>query len=179
MGEQAMAVGSWNPDVTDWVALRMSARWEKKVAESLEAVGVPVFLPLLRKVTQYPGKRQVTEAPLFSGYVFCSGSGFIGEKTVPEGTRKMVAQILRPPDVGRFQEELATVAAFLSNHQLIQERVFGEVGDTVRIVAGPFRDREGVILELKPEKRKVILEIGFLNARLEVEMEEHLVRKMT
>jgi transcription antitermination factor NusG len=166
------------PDsVTRWVALRTSARWEKKVAGALAVVDVPVFVPLLTRVTKYASKLQTTEAPMFGGYVFCSEEHFTGNGRVLAETRRQIAQILRPPDYQVLKAELASIAGVVACNRLVQERVFGQIGDRVYITAGSLAGTEGVILQLKPNQRRLVLEVSFLGVRLEVEIDDALVAK--
>lgn len=164
--------------VQRWVALRTSARWEKSLAAALERCRVPTFLPLMTKISVYRSKRQTTEVPLFGGYVFCSESDFRGNKSVPSPVRNRIAQVLSPPDPEELRRELAGIANFLASHRLVQERIYGKPGDTVRVAAGLFAGQVGVIRGLKPEERKIVLEIRFLGVRLEVDVEEHLIQKI-
>jgi transcription antitermination factor NusG len=76
-----------------------------------------------------------------------------------------------------LKRELQHIAEVSSNHQLIQERIYGSPGDKVRIVSGPLCGTRGVVLALKPKKRNLVLEISFLGVRVEVEVEEHQVEK--
>jgi hypothetical protein len=164
--------------VPQWAVLRTSARWEKQLAESLVAAGVPHYLPLMSKITRYRGKRRTTDMLLFSGYVFCSETDFLGNPRVPAPVRKKVAQVLRPPDPEELRRELCDIAELLCDRQLIQECVFGRPGANVRVIGGPLRGVEGVIRRLKPEKRIIVLEITFLGVRQEVELEEHQIGKL-
>jgi transcription antitermination factor NusG len=172
-----MTENRFDPKVETWVALRTSARWEKKIATLLQSSDVPVFVPLMSRVIQYPGKRQLTEIPLFSGYVFTSESDFIGNAKVPISCRNQVAQVLRPSDPTRLSEELARIADLIQNHQLVQEKIYGQPGERVVIKSGSFAGHEGIILDLKPNKKMLVVEVSFLKCRLEVEIEEHLVEK--
>jgi hypothetical protein len=81
-----MHFGTLVPDVDRWAALRTAARHEKKVGADLADVGVPVFVPLLTRLTRYASKSQAAEVPLFSGYVFCSEGHFAGNDRVPTAT---------------------------------------------------------------------------------------------
>lgn len=164
-------------DVEQWAVLRTSARWEKKIAGALLDSGVPAYLPTLTRVVQYASKRQMAEIPLFSGYVFCSEPAFLGNPRVSQGIRKLIAQVLRPGDPAQLKRELQHIADIASKHELIQESVYGSPGDKVRIIAGPLTGTAGVILNLKPKKRILVLEISFLSVRVEVEVEEHQVQK--
>lgn len=167
------------PDhVIRWAALRTSARWEKQLAAALGKCNVPVFLPLMTKVSVYKSKRHAAEIPLFPGYVFCSETDYRGNPAVPPAVRDRVAQILRPTDYEQLRRELNGISALLASRALVQERVYGRPGDTVRIVGGPFRGEVGMISRLKPGAGRIVLEISFLGARLEVDLDEHAVRKI-
>ena len=69
------------------------------------------------------------------------------------------------------------IASVVASHRLVQERVFGQVGDRVYITAGSLAGTEGVILQLKPNQRRLVLEVSFLGARLEVEIDDALVAR--
>jgi transcription antitermination factor NusG len=172
-----MNFSTLDPTVDRWTVLRTSARWEKKIAGTLSGCGVPVFLPLTRAGSNQL-KNQHFEVPLFAGYVFCSEVHFLGNPSVPSTCRKQIAQILRPPNPERLREELGEIADFLRDHQLVQERMYGKKGGKVQVIAGAFAGYDGVIVGLNPKKRRVVLEISFLHVRLEVEVEEHVVKKL-
>jgi transcription antitermination factor NusG len=164
-------------DVDRWAALRTAARWEKKLADGLAALGVPVYLPLMTRLTSYKDKRRAVQVPVFGGYVFCSEPDFLGNKAITPGVKAKVAQVLRPPDPAGLKTELAAVADLLTDRELVQERLVGAVGDVVRIVGGPLTGYQGTIVRVRPNKWQVVLAVSFLGARLEVEVDERLVEK--
>jgi transcription antitermination factor NusG len=165
------------PEVDRWIALRTSARWEKKICDRLSEFEVPVFLPLMSRIVEYATKRRTSEIPLFTGYVFCSEKDFIGNSRIPKPLRKQVSQVLRPTDYRSLHQELQSISQLIQSHKLVQEKLYGIPGERVRIIGGSFVGMEGEILKLKPNKRVLIIEVSFLNAKLEVEIEEHLVEK--
>jgi transcription antitermination factor NusG len=164
-------------EVERWAALRTAARWEKAVTEQLAAAGVPVFLPLLTRASRTRGKSRTAQLPVFPGYVFCGEREYRDGTRVPASCRKLIAQLLRAPDPDRLKDELRAVAALLANRQLLQERVYGAIGDTVRIVGGPLVGSLGTILRLKPGTSRVVIEVSFLGARLEATVEERVLEK--
>ena len=164
--------------VERWVALRTAARWEKKLADSLAAVGVPVFLPLMSRITTYKDKQREALLPVFGGYVFCSEADFVGNRAVTPGVRSKVAQVLKPPNPDTLRAELLAVAELLTDRTLVQERLVGGVGDVVRIVGGPLTGYAGTVVKTKPNKWLLVLEVSFLGARLEVEVDERLVERV-
>ncbi|HEX3147584.1 MAG TPA: transcription termination/antitermination NusG family protein [Gemmataceae bacterium] len=173
-----MHFGNLAPEIDRWTVLRTSARWEKKIAEELADVDVPVFLPLVTRLTRYASKTQTTELPMFGGYVFCSERHFVGNQRIAHATRKQVAQVLRPPDYAILKAELEEIAAVTANHRLVQEKVYGQIGDRVVIMAGAMTGTEGKILQLRPNQRRLRLEVTFLGVLMDVELDETLVVKL-
>jgi hypothetical protein len=165
--------------VDRWVALRTPARWEKRLADALAAAEVPVYLPLMTRLTVSDGRRRAARVPVFGGYLFCSELDFLGNKSVPPATRAKIAQVLRPPAADRLRAELEAVADLLADRELIQERTVGRVGDVVRITGGSMAGYEGPIVRVEPHRWQVVLEISFLGARLEVEVDERLVERVS
>lgn len=164
--------------VERWSVLRTRPRWEKQVAGNLADIGMPVYLPLMSRVTAYKGKTQAFDVPLFSGYVFCGDDDFFRNPAISPVCRRRVTQVLRPTDHRKLLEELHEISEVVSSRRLIQERVFGKPGDIVRVVGGPFKGTEGVLRRLNPEKRILVLEISFLGTRVEVDVEEHMVARV-
>lgn len=164
--------------VVEWAALRTAARWEKRLADLLAAAQVPVFLPLMTRLSVYASKRRAVEVPVFGGYVFCSARDFVRNPCIGPGIRSKVAQVLLPPDPPKLRSELQAVAELLTNRELIQERLVGGVGDTVRIVGGPLHGFTGTVLRAKPHRWQLVLEISFLGARRLVEVDERMVERV-
>ncbi len=164
-----------DPSVARWAALRTAARWEKKLAALLAAAGVPAYLPLMTRAGK-PGTKP-SRVPLFPGYLFASADDFLGNPRVLPTLRKQVAQILTPPDPDLLRSELLAVADLLTDRTLVQRTVAGRVGDVVEVTGGPLAGYRGPITRLKPNRFLVVLEVSFLGARLEVEVDEGLVSK--
>ena len=166
------------PPFERWAALRTAARWEKKLATVLAAAGIPVFLPLLTRFTTSHGKRRSARLPIFPGYLFASEPDFLANGRLTPGTRAKVAQVLRPTDPMSLQAELRGIAELLTDRQLVQERLVGGVGDVVRVVGGPLSGNEGRVVRVKPNRWVLVIEVTFLAARMEAEVDERLVERI-
>jgi len=169
---------SFPATIERWAALRTAARWEKKLAAAMDAAGVPVFLPLMTRFTTSHGKRRSARVPVFPGYLFVSELDFLANKRLTPGTRAQVAQILRPPDPAVLRTELRGIAELLTDRQLVQERLAGGVGDVVRVIGGPLAGHEGRVVRVKPNRWILVIEVSFLGARMEAEVDERLVEKV-
>lgn len=164
--------------VERWVALRTAARWEKQIAQALKVAAVPVFLPLISKLTVSHGRRRESQVPLFPGYLFVSEQDYLGNSRVLAATRSKVAQVLRPPNREQLRWELLNIAKVLSERRLVQERLVAGVGDTVRVVGGPLEGHIGRVVRVKPQRWALVLEISFLGLRVEAEVDERWVEKL-
>jgi transcription antitermination factor NusG len=164
--------------VERWAALRTAARWEKKLHSVLSEAGIPAFLPLMTRFTTSHGKRRAANVPVFPGYLFVSEIDFLSNKRLTPGTRAKVAQVLRPPDPTLLRTELTGIAGLLTNRQLVQERLSGGVGDVVRVVGGPLMGHEGRVVRVKPNRWVLVIEVSFLGAKMEAEVDERLVEKV-
>lgn len=173
-----MAGSTLPGNVDRWAALRTAARWEKKLAAVLSDAGVPVFLPLMTRFTTSHGKRRAASVPIFPGYLFCSEFDFLTNQWLTPGTRAKIAQVLRSPDPEKLRSELRGIADLLVDRQLVQERLAGGVGDVVRVTGGPLAGHEGRIVRVKPNRWVLVIEVSFLGARLEAEVDERLVEKV-
>lgn len=176
--ENMLEATTFPNSVERWAALRTAARWEKKLAAVLSSSGVPVFLPLMTRFTTSHGKRRRARVPVFPGYVFAAEGEFLGNKRLTPGTRAKVAQVLRPPNADTLRAELRGIADLLTDRQLVQERLVGGVGDVVRVVGGPLAGHEGRVVRVKPNRWVLVIEVSFLGARMEAEVDERLIEKI-
>jgi transcription antitermination factor NusG len=165
-------------DVERWVALRTAARWEKSLAGALRKTGAKVYLPLMSRVSVYEDKTRTVQVPLFSGYVFCGEEDFLARSKSSSTIRAKVAQMLKPPDPARFRTELQGIAEFLADRKLVQQRTAGGIGDVVRITGGALEGYIGRIVRVNPSRWVVVLEMSFLGARQEVEVDERIVERI-
>jgi len=165
-------------EVPEWAAIRTAARWEKKLAETLSKVSIPVFLPTLTRTVQYKTRTNVSEIPLFAGYVFFDYSKLAA---LPRGNdqKNYIAQVLRSADPVSLKSELSTIAELLANSQLVQARVFGAIGDEVRIVNGSFKDYQGTVVRQVPNKSRLVLAVSYLGLSLEVVVDDCAVERVS
>lgn len=164
-------------EINRWAVIRTAARWEKSVAEHLIQAGVPNYLPLMTRISRSKSKTQSAQLPLFPGYVFCGESEFRNNKSLSWTCKQKIAQLLVAPDPDRMKQELLKIAETLADRQLIQERFLGTIGDTVRIVGGPFTGQHGEIIRLIPGASRIVLEVSFLGVRVEAMIEDRFLEK--
>ena len=153
----------------NWYAIYTRPRWEKKVVRQLEEEGVEHYCPLVKVERQWSDRRKIIFEPLFSGYVFVRINEW---DTAPvrklDGCINFVYWLSKPALIRA--EEIEAIREFLRDHQrVLVEKTRVNLDDRVKIINGPFMEKEGKVVGIKSRTVKVLLpSLGFaLVAELE------------
>jgi transcription antitermination factor NusG len=152
----------------EWFALQTRYRFEKRVAEQLEAKGMEVFLPLREESHQWSDRRKVVTIPLFPGY------GFVRVEQAMDA-RRVVLKTVGLMGFVNFRGTAAAVPTKQINdlRLLLTEKVpfslypFVQVGQRVRIRGGCLNGVEGVLAQ---EKGKLVISIDSIQRSLAIEI---------
>lgn len=154
-----------------WYVLHTQPRQEKSLAESLVALGIPHFLPLVRQVKYYEHRRRQTHIPLFSGYLFAWGTKETSYRAVET---KRVANIIQVTDQARLAHELLQLQRATLGGVALEPYRYLTVGRRCRVTAGPLFGVEGFI-ESVPKPDKVVLQIQALGQAVSAMVDPSLV----
>jgi transcription antitermination factor NusG len=164
--------------VRQWATIRTAARWEKKAAEILGGLSIPVFLPTFRRIVRYKTRKGTSEIPIFSGYLFFDETRLDELNRLSPAAKKYVAQVLRTSDQDLLNSELRTLSSVLNNYELIQSKMFGAIGDSVRVKTGVFSRYEGQIVRYGATHNRLVLSVSYLGLSVEVEIDDRNVEKL-
>ena len=170
-----------------WYVIHTYSGYEENVAHNLrqrtESLGMEdkifeVLVPKEKKIKIRNGKRRVVEEKIFPGYVLVNMlvtddswyvvrntpnvTGFVGTGTTPT-----------PVDEAEMKS--------LQRRMGIDEPTFSidfEVGETVRIVDGPFKELEGKISEVDGERGKVKVMVSMFGRETPVELDSLQIKKI-
>jgi transcription antitermination factor NusG len=162
-----------------WYACHTRARHEKRVDEQLARGGIETYLPLLTHERQWSDRRKLVELPLFPGYVFgrFALSDLHRVLTVP-GVATVIRHNGLPSPIS--ERELANVrrfvAALAETGQLPLPRAF-ERGQAVRVMRGPFKDVEGVVVERRG-RRRVLVGLKTIGQGMEIDIDGRNLQPM-
>lgn len=135
----------------------------------LEEKRIEHYCPLVKVERQWSDRKKILLEPLFSGYVFVR----VNEKdTAPvrklDGCVNFVYWLSKPALIR--DEEIDAIREFLRDHERVQlEKTRVRLDDRVKIINGPFLEKEGKVVGIKSRTVKVLLpSLGFaLVAELE------------
>jgi transcription antitermination factor NusG len=133
----------------NWFVFYTKSRQEKKINELLEKRGFQTFLPLHKVLRQWSDRKKKIEVPLFNSYIFI----FDFEHKIPEilqipgiawniklAGKPAVLRVTELQIIQRFIETGFTLEATAINKHLL------ETGERAKIMDGPLKGVEGVIL---------------------------------
>ncbi|MBO6523397.1 MAG: transcription termination/antitermination protein NusG [Balneolaceae bacterium] len=176
-----------------WYVVRCFSSHEKKVKEFLDReiedqdLGdkiIDVLVPTETVVEIRGGKKRTREKNFFPGYILVnthydeevnnliqsapSCLGFLKGKTdtVPSPLKKHEVQRI----IGRVQE---------AGDELRNVEIPYSEGDLVKVISGPFKDFDGTVQEVNPEKLKLRVLVSIFGRRTPVEVDVNQVESAT
>ncbi|ABB24809.1 transcription termination/antitermination protein NusG [Pelodictyon luteolum] len=178
------------PPAARWYALRIYSGHERKVKEGIDAeversgLGdkiLQVYVPYEKFVEVKNGKKRSMTKNAFPGYVLI-------EAVLDKQTRNLILDIpsimgflgvddnpipLRPDEVEKLLQPEASV-----EHRTIIEAPF-QVGDSVKVIDGPFSSLTGVVHDVCTERMKVKVMISFFGRSTPTELDFSQVKSVS
>ncbi|EAT59761.1 UpxY family transcription antiterminator [Chlorobium ferrooxidans] len=140
-----------------WYAVYVRSRCEKQVYRMLAEKQITTFLPLLETWKQWSDRKKKVSEPLFRGYVFVNIDMRHDHLPVleTEGVVKFIG-IGKVPSV-IAEKDIDWLRKLVREPEAIGRTVDSiPVGQKVKVLAGPFKDFEGVVLKHGRETRLVV-----------------------
>jgi transcriptional antiterminator NusG len=145
-----------------WYALYTRPRWEKKIADLLEAKKIENYCPMQKTERNWSDRKKIILEPLFKSYVMVR---LAPKAHIPvlqtDGVLGFVT-VQGKPAVIR-DEEIAAVKQFLNDYEQVRvERIDVNINDEVTIIKGPLTQQTGQVQEVNGKIVKVMLpSLGF------------------
>ena len=142
----------------NWYVVYTKPKWEKKVAERLNEIGVVTYCPSITKISQWSDRKKTISVPLFNSYVFVQ----IEEKNrnrifeVPGALRYLFW--LGKPAIVR-NSEIEAIQKWISAPDEYEVALdTWKKGDKIVLDSGPFASQHAIIQEVKQNHYILILE---------------------
>lgn len=173
-----------------WYVLKTIAGKEKKAKEYIEneirRCGLTEFvtnilIPVDKVYSVRNGKRVSKEKTLFPGYIFIEASleGEVAHiiKNIPNVLDFITEKDGKPIHMkeGEVTRILKTIDDTIDSPELSEETFI--VGETVKIIDGPFKNFDGTIEEVNNEKQKLKVVVKIFGRKTPVELANYQVEK--
>jgi len=142
----------------NWYVVYTKPKWEKKVADKLNQLGIECYCPLITQVKQWSDRKKKIEMPLFSSYVFVQ---------LPDLDRNLVFQVqgvvrylfwLGKPAIVKDQE-IEIIKKSLKAPNLSDVSVSSiQVGDRIKLESGAFNNQNAIVQEVSSSYYVLVLE---------------------
>ncbi|MDD3581695.1 MAG: UpxY family transcription antiterminator [Desulfobacca sp.] len=162
-----------------WYVVHTRSRHEVKVQVGLCGKGLETFLPLIKVRSRRRDRCKYIHIPLFPGYLF------VHTHLKPEiyhdilktvGVARIVGFNNRclPVEPGKVE----AIQLMLASGRPLTPWQYLTRGKRVRIVEGPLAGAEGIILQRRDKKRRLVVAIELLQRSVAVELEEEAVEPL-
>ena len=175
------------PQQKNWYVIHTYSGYEDAVAKGLqqrvESLGMEdkifnIIVPKEKKIKIKSGKRKTTEEKIYPGYVLVemivtddswyvvrntpNVTGFVGVGTTPVPVSLKEIEVLK---------KRMGVDAPKHNIEV-------EIGDAVKITDGPFKDFDGKVSDIDPEKGKIKVLVNMFGRDTPVELDSLQIKKI-
>lgn len=142
----------------NWYVVYTKPKWEKKVAEKLNEIGIECYCPLITQIKQWSDRKKKVEVPLFNSYVFVQ---------LPDKDRNSVFQVA---GVVRYlfwlgkaaivrNEEIETIKKSLSDTRISDISVESyKKGDKIKLETGVFNSQDAIVQQVTNTHYILVLE---------------------
>lgn len=142
----------------NWYVVYTKPKWEKKVAEKLNQIGIECYCPLITQIKQWSDRKKKVEVPLFNSYVFVK---------LPDQLRNSVFEVsgvirylfwLGKPAVVR-DEEIEIIKKSILDTNVTEVTVLPfKKGDRIKLETGVFSSQDAIVQEISNTHYIVVLE---------------------
>lgn len=155
-----------------WYAIQTNSRHEQVVYDRLSGKDFEIFLPKIEVWSRRKDRKKRIQVPMFRGYLFVhtllQNDNWLSILKTP-GVASIISTADGPASIP--EDEINSIRILLDNDTLVNPYPFLEVGKHVRVVNGPLAGAEGILLETREEKNKLIVSVTLLQRSVSVEID--------
>lgn len=155
--------------VLQWMAVWTRSRHEKLVRDHLEGKSIEAFLPLLNVPSTRRDRRQMIDLPAFPCYLFVH---LPPSDTYEVKTTRGVVRILGPTPTDYSivpDEQVEAVRTMVASTLKVDPFPYLQAGKRVRIIRGPLKGLEGVLIQ-KRNRCRFVVNVDLLSQSISAEV---------
>ncbi|RTY84392.1 UpxY family transcription antiterminator [Flavobacterium sp. GSP27] len=142
----------------NWYVVYTKPKWEKKVAEQLQKIGVECYCPLVTQMRQWSDRKKKVEVPLFNSYVFVQLEDLKRNLVFQSVGAVRYLYWLGKPAIVR-DEEIEVIKKWLNTSDCVDLTVASyQIGETIQLESGPFADQKATVQEMTNTHYVLVLE---------------------
>ena len=151
-----------------WIAVYTKSRHEKVVIQELENKNIEAYCPIFKERRQWSDRKRWVEFPLFRSYVFAKielkNSIYILQTMGVHHIIKFQGNISIIPD-----EIIQNIKSMIDGGFTVEQVEYFVKGDEVKVVDGPLKGMEGIVVKIKNEN-KLVLKVAAIHQAIAVQI---------
>ncbi|KIA99841.1 MULTISPECIES: UpxY family transcription antiterminator [unclassified Flavobacterium] len=142
----------------NWYVVYTKPKWEKKVADQLNKIGITCYCPLITQIRQWSDRKKKIEVPLFNSYVFVQLKDL--DRNLVFQTPGVIRYLfwLGKPAIVR-DEEINVIKNSLSSPIISEVSLVPfKIGDKIKLDSGVFSNQDAIVQEISNTHYILVLE---------------------
>ena len=158
-----------------WYAVHSKSRHEDRLYLGLLQKSFVAFLPKMEVWSKRKDRRKRITIPMFPGYLFVELVRMDNAAKVDVLKTFGVVQLLGKPrgsePIPVPDDKLDAIRRIVDSKVEVQQLQYPKVGEPARIIDGPFKGVEGLVLRTDYEKDLFVIEIELLQRAVAIKLE--------
>ena len=158
----------------NWIAVYTKSRHEQIVVNELNKKNIESYCPMFKERRQWSDRKKWVHFPLFRSYVFAN---------IEINENIYVLQTIGVNKIVKFQEKISiipdqvidNIKNIIEGGYNVEQTDYFIKGDEVRVVSGPLKGLDGVVLDLRGAN-KIIIKIESIQQAFSVEISSSLIK---
>ena len=158
----------------NWIAVYTKSRHEQIVVNELSKKNIESYCPMFKERRQWSDRKKWVHFPLFRSYVFAN---------IELNENIYVLQTIGVNKIVKFQEKISiipdqvidNIKNIVEGGYNIEQADYFIKGDEVRVVSGPLKGLDGVVIDLRGAN-KIIIKIEAIQQAFSVEISSGLLK---
>ena len=164
-------------DELSWYVIHAQTRKEVEVEMALQRRGLEIFLPRVTVPSRRRDRKVLLRVPLFPGYLFINAILDLNIIHKVIKTNYVFRLLGRYRPVPIPEKEVEAIKAIVSGDRPYYPWRFLEKGQKVRVIDGPLTGIEGIILERREQKRRLVVGVELFKRSVAVELDDEAVER--
>lgn len=165
-----------------WYAVHTRSRHEDRVQLGLTQKAYHAFLPKMEVWSKRKDRRKKILIPMFPGYLFVELASLDNAVKVDVLKTFGVAHILgKSPGSEPIpipEDRIDAIQRIIHSKVEVQQFQYPKVGEPARIIDGPFKGVEGMVLRTDYEKELFVIAIELLQRSIAIKLEGFQIAKL-
>jgi transcription termination/antitermination protein NusG len=165
-----------------WYAVHTRSRHESTVCDGLSLKSIDAFLPKIEAWSRRKDRRKKIQVPMFPGYLFVQLATADNQARLDILKTAGVVKILGTTGgnipIPVPDETIEAIRRLVDSKVEIQHYRYPRVGERARILDGPFREIEGIVVKADPRKDLFVITIEILQRAVAIEMQGFQVERI-